>query len=492
MKWLVALPLLFLVLAAALWVAGGRKKGGGLFRQVLPQLLPLFLLSAAISLLRSSWLRHSPLTPRLLFFLWLLFWFFLLVLAVRALAYFVFDFLVLKKQGVRYPKLIKDLVVFLLFVVGILLIVRYYLRQDLTVLLASSAVLTVVIGFALQDVLGNFFSGIILNFEDSFKIGDWVRIGEREGRVEQFGWRSFKMRTIDQELVVIPNQSASKAEVMIYGSGGRPLAVSVQVGASYQDSPDRVEAAITEALASIVEIRRDPPVEVQLVDFADFSLNYRIKFWIDDFSRHRLVASNARRLIWYAFKRQGIEIPYPKRDVYMKQERSGEIARETLGAALKGNDVLAAIEDRDFRDLLAAAETKVFGAGETILREGEEGDFFYHIFSGAVKVLKGGRVIVRLGPGAFFGEISLVTGEKTNATVVAENESVILAISSARFKQVVDMNEKMAMKLAEVITRRQEEMQAFSEKNQAAAPSAAYKDAGNLLKRIMKYFAGKE
>ncbi len=492
MNWLFALPGLFLLLTLALFFLSGKKRGSGLFRQALPQLLLLFFLSAAISLFSSAWLRNFPYSPRLLFFLWLLFWFFLVVLAVKALAYFVFDFLVLKKQGMHYPKLIKDVVVFILFVVGILLIIRYYLDRDLTVLLASSAVLTVVIGFALQDILGNLFSGIILNFEDAFKIGDWLHIGEREGQVEQFGWRSFKIRSIDRELIVIPNQAASKAEVLIYGSGRQPVCLKISVGASYQDSPDRVSAAILKALEPIPEIRRSPLPEVQLVEFSDFSLNYLVKFWIDDYSRHNSIASDVRRRIWYAFKRQGIEIPYPKRDVYMKQERSGEIARETLAAALKGNNVLAAIEDRDFRDLLAAAETKVFGAGETIIREGEEGDFFYHIFSGAVKVLKGGRVIVRLGPGDFFGEISLVTGEKTNATIVAENESVILAISSARFKQVVDMNEKMAMKLAEVITRRQEETQAFSEKNRAAAPSAAAKDAGNLLKRIMKYFAGKE
>ena len=169
-----------------------------------------------------------------------------------------------------------------------------------------------VVGFALQDILGNLFSGIILNFEDSFKIGDWLRIGDREGRVEQFGWRSFKIRTIDRELIVIPNQSASKAEVVIYGAGRQPVALKIKVGAGYQDSPDRVSAAVLKALEAMPDIRREPPPEVQLADFGDFALNYLVKFWIDDYSRHNIIASDARRRIWYAFRRQGIEIPLPE------------------------------------------------------------------------------------------------------------------------------------------------------------------------------------
>jgi len=489
MNWLIALPGLFLLLALALFLAGGRRRGGGLFRQVLPQLLLLFLLSAAISLCNSGWLGKLPFSRRVLFMLWLLLWFFLVVLAVKVLAYFVFDFLVLGKQGVHYPKLIKDVVVFILFVVGVLLILKYYLGIPLTGILASTAVLTVVIGFALQDILGNLFSGIILNFEDSFKIGDWLRIGEREGRVEQFGWRSFKVRTIDRELIVIPNQSASKAEVLIYGAGRQPVALNVRVGAGYGDSPDRVGAAVLGALEDMPAVRREPPPVVQLVDFGDFAMNYLVKFWVDDFSQHNLITSEVRRRIWYAFRRQGIEIPFPKRDVYLKQEKSGEIAREALAEVLKRNDVLAAIEDGDFRSLLAAVETRVFGAGETVIREGDESAHFCHVYSGAVNILKDGQVIARLGPGDFFGEISLVTGDKVSASVAAAEESVVILVPSARFRQVVAMNETMAMKLSAVITRRQDEMRTFSANNPKGDPAVRKKESETLFKRILKYFA---
>jgi small-conductance mechanosensitive channel/CRP-like cAMP-binding protein len=491
-NWMVALPALFLALLVALFFLGGRKKGGGLFRQAAPQLLLLFLVSTVIAMSDSQWLRKLFYSPRVMFFLWLLFWFFLLVLAVRVLAYFVFDFLVRKNQEVRYPKLAKDVAVFVLYIAGVLLILRFYLNYQLKELAVSSAVLTVVVGFALQDILGNLFSGIILNFEDSFKIGDWVCIGDHEGRVEQFGWRSFKIRTIDRELIVIPNQAASKAEVVIYGAGRQPVALRIPFGAGYHDSPDRVSAAVLQALETAPDIRREPPPAVQLMDFGDFSLNYQVKFWIDDYSLHNIIASDVRRRIWYAFKRQGVEIPFPKRDVYLKQEKTEAIPRAALAEVLQRNDVLAAIEVDDFRNLLDAVETRIFGAGETVIREGDEGVHFYHVYSGAVNVLKQGQVIARLQAGDFFGEISLVTGERINATVVADVESVVILVSSARFKQVIDMSEKMAMKLSAVITRRQEEMELFSARNRMADTGALKKDPQNLFARILKYFASKE
>ncbi|MBE0665200.1 MAG: mechanosensitive ion channel, partial [Candidatus Aminicenantes bacterium] len=204
MNWLFVLPGFFILLLAVLFFMDSKKHAGVLARQTAPLQLLLIVLTSAIALLSSGLLKRFFYSPQLMFVLWLLFWLLLLVLAVRILAYFVFDFLLLKKQGIRYPKLVKEVVVFVLYIVGILLILNYYLNIRPTALWASSAVLTVVIGFALQDILGNLFSGIVLNFEDSFKLEDWVRIGDREGRVEQFGWRSFKIRTIDRELIVIP------------------------------------------------------------------------------------------------------------------------------------------------------------------------------------------------------------------------------------------------------------------------------------------------
>jgi len=483
MNWFIALPALFFSLLLVIFLLAGKKRHHSLFKETFLQLLLLFFLTSAITLFSSQLFRKIFYFPRLLFIL------LLLVFTIKTLAYFIFDFLLLNKQGIHYPKLVKDVLVFILYIVGILLILNYYLNIKITVLLASSAVFTVVIGFALQDILGNLFSGIILNFEDSFKLGDWVRINDWEGQVEQFGWRSFKIRTIDRELIVIPNQAASKAEVLIYGSGHQPVALKIKVGASYHDSPDRISEAIGQVLASLAGICREPAPTVQLKNFGDFSLDYEVKFWINDYSQHNVITAEVRRRIWYAFKRRNIQIPYPVRELYQRPEKSAEIPRQVLVDALKGNEILRTIDDKEFLKLLAEVDYKVFGSGETIIREGDDSEFFSHVYSGAVNVVKDGQVVARLQAGDFFGEISLVTGEKTGATVVADRESIIIMVSAARFKQIIDMNEKMAMKLSAVITKRQDELKLFSEKNLAVDVGDNKKNTEKLFRRILNYFA---
>jgi CRP-like cAMP-binding protein len=231
---------------------------------------------------------------------------------------------------------------------------------------------------------------------------------------------------------------------------------------------------------------------VQLKNFGDFSLDYEVKFWVRDYSQHNVITAEVRRRIWYAFKRQNIQIPYPVREIFQRQEKDEAIPRQVLVDALKSNDVLQTIEDKEFSKLLAEVDYKVYGSGETIIREGDDSEFFCHVYSGAVNVVKDGQVVARLHAGDFFGEISLVTGEKTGATVVADRESVIIRVSSVRFKQIIDMNEKMAMKLSAVITRRQDELKLFSEKNLAVDEGSNKKNTEKLFKRILNYFATKK
>ena len=147
---------------------------------------------------------------------------------------------------------------------------------------------------------------------------------------------------------------------------------------------------------------------------------------------------------------------------------------------LQRNDVLREIEAGELPGLLAAAEYRVFGAGETIIREGDEGDYFYHVYSGAVNVLKQGQVIARLAGRRFFRrDLPGHRGEVQRHGRGRRGKRRSSCVSSARFKQVVDMNEKMAMKLSAVITRRQEEMELFREKNLQA-------DSGVSRKRTRK------
>lgn len=482
-------PLLWFLLLVMVFIISKRLNNFSLFRRIWWSLTGLLVIQTGIWLLHTPWLKELKYSSHIEYVLVLLVFLLALVFIIRTIVFLFFDQQILLRPAVKYPKLVKDVAVFLLYIIGLLLILNYYLKIRITFILASSAVLTVILGLAVQDILGNLFSGIVLNFDDSFKLGNWIKIGEIEGRIEQFGWRSIKMRTIDNQVLVIPNQTASKTDVMIFGGKEqKAFACRIHIGVSYRNSPDHVIQTIKSTMKTIPLIAKNPSPAITVHDFGDSSIVYEIRYWVNNFAVYRKAANEIRRRIWYAFSREGIQIPFPIRDVYIHNESKKADIHEELVSSLNQNDVLRVLSTSQFSRLLDGMDSKVYGRGETIIREGEENDSFFHVFSGSVQVLKGNKPLARLSSGDFFGEISLVTGEPPTATVQALEESRIIRITSKKFKEAAEIDHNLAEKLSEVITQRQAEMQLISEQNREEMGKHIRKQSATLLSRIITYF----
>src|SRR3982751_3333080 len=212
----------------------------------------------------------------------------------------------------RYPAILQDFIVF-----GLLLLVATFVFHDK--LLTTSAVSAVVIGFALQDTLGNAFAGLAIQSEKPFRVGHWIRVGEFEGRVAEVTWRATKLRTKSGNFVVLPNNLVSKEAITNYSEPAAPTRIDVEVGASYEAAPASVKAAILEALGNSPRALLAPPPDVMLVRFDSSSITYRTRFWIEDYERDEAARDQVRTAIYYAFARHGIEIPFPIQVEYARE-----------------------------------------------------------------------------------------------------------------------------------------------------------------------------
>lgn len=489
MNWFFSLPVTFLALIILLYYLTKKSRTFHKLRSAIPSLFILFFLSLITSILKLNLVSKVFQSEGLIYILQLIILFFILIFSVKFISFLLFDFMFSHKQAIKYPRLIKDIVVIILYVIGILFIAKYYLNIRVTEVLASAAVLTVVIGFALQDILSDLFSGIALNLEESLQIGDWVKIDEYEGNIEQFRWRSIKIRTIDNVLVVIPNQIAAKQAVMSFGHAGEYFALRIQIGVSYKDNPDQVMRTILKALDSIDLILKKPPPEIIVNRFDDFSIVYEIKYYFKDYSKKNIIHSEINRKIWYAFKRNNIKIPFPIRDIYIKKAIEEKITDEDMVSIFRSNEVLATINEEQLMGLLEDIEIKVYAKGEVLISEGESGRYFYHILSGSVEVLKNNKTIKTLGTNDYFGEFSLFTGEKTTADVRVLEECRVLKISSEKFLETVKLNKNMAMKLSEVIAIRRAKLEEFNKKEPEISRLIIKKEAENIFLRIKKYFS---
>src|SRR5215217_342033 len=139
----------------------------------------------------------------------------------------------------RFPAIVQDAVV-----IGMLLVVATFVFKEQ--LLTTSAVGAVVVGFALQDTLGNTFAGLGIQSERPFKVGHWIRVGEFEGRVAEITWRATKLRTKTGNFIIVPNNIVAKEAITNYSEPAAPTRLEVEVGASYLTPPNVVKAAIRE------------------------------------------------------------------------------------------------------------------------------------------------------------------------------------------------------------------------------------------------------
>ena len=139
-------------------------------------------------------------------------------------------------------------------------------------LLATSAVGAVVVGFALQDTLGNLFAGLAIQIEKPFRVGHWIAVGDREGQVQEVTWRATKLRTKDGQFLIVPNSIISKEAILNYSEPTIPTRLEIDVGASYLTPPNEVKAAIGRALANAPLVMRTIAPEVALHDFGASSL----------------------------------------------------------------------------------------------------------------------------------------------------------------------------------------------------------------------------
>ena len=171
-------------------------------------------------------------------------------LIARGCLMLLFDWVLIRRMGVTPPRLVREvvaLVVYLLLAVILLRIVGV----EVTGLIATSAIITVVVGLALQQTLGNLLAGLALAWEQRLVTGTWIELDGQVGLIEETGWRSLVVRTRVGNRVLVPNFDVGASRVTILGSGERAVAVSVRLGVAYGVPPDAAKAVIESVAADI-------------------------------------------------------------------------------------------------------------------------------------------------------------------------------------------------------------------------------------------------
>lgn len=417
--------------------------------------------------------------------------FLLLASIARAGFLLLMDGVVTRRLGRAVPQIFRDLLQVTLFVLAGLTTLSIG-GVDLSSLLATSALITAVVGLSLQETLGNTIAGVAMQAQPPFEVGDWIELdGGRVGRVTSVGWRAITLHTNDDVEVSLPNAMLAKAAITNYSRPSPAVRRVMRISAPYSEPPHHVEAVLLDAIAGIPGVLAEPMPTVVTAGFGDSGMEYQLRYFIDDFLMRDTTDGLVRDRVWYAFRRTHITVPYPTQTLLVHAQGSEQFERESEGrlmervSALARVDFLAELPPPALRELALGARRKPYAAGEPIIEAGQPGDEFYILRRGEVAVLSGERELARLGPGQFFGEMSLLTGAPRSATVRTLTPCELIVIHKPSMQEVLETYPAVVDRITSVLETR---VDALNRAAPEPSPSDATAARGPLVDRIREFF----
>ena len=357
--------------------------------------------------------------------------------------------------------ILRDLVSLSLYAAVLIGVLATEFQVNLYSLVAAGGVLGVVIGFAVQQTLGDIFSGLALQLQPPFNPGDWVRTGNFLARVQGVGVRSTTLITRHNERLEVPNSAIAKDVLVNYGTP--PVADEIVVGVGYNEPPNRVRETLLKVMRDVPHVLMDPSPEILAWEYGDSAIKYRIKYWMSDYSFQETARTSLVTSLWYTLRRHGMEIPYPTQTMEVRRPKISrhpqeEFEREMV-EELRQVDFLSNLSEQEIRLLVPTVQAHEFGAGETIFTQGELGDTMYIIRRGKVDAIghtQNGshRLVATLSRPQIIGEGAMMTGEPRNLTCKAKTDVELLELNRESFAELFKQHPEAVVQIGEVIANR--------------------------------------
>ncbi|RDJ27015.1 mechanosensitive ion channel protein [Bosea caraganae] len=418
--------------------------------------------------------------------------------AAWALIAFVRVFLIFEKQP-REGRLIQDLVVGTIYLGALLSVVAYVFSVPVGTLVATSGVVAIIIGLALQSTLSDVFSGVALNIGRPYAVGDWIVLNDGiEGRVLETNWRATHLLNGANDLVVLPNSSLAKATLTNMSSPERSHGVKLMVSLLPTKPPRVLVEAMRDVLLSCNATLKSPPPAVQIKKLTGTSIDIELSFRVTDISRSGAARNELFDLIYrHALANDLKLVPIADDQAAPATMSSGGTRSEietsrhrTTPLRLLDAVPLFATLTEDEKEVLAAAMVRrTFRKNEIVVEQGTTLQSLMVLRSGVAVVTRAKArqeiELGRLAPGDFFGEGGLLTGAKEPGTIKALTLVVIYEIAQPSLAPLMQDRPVIAEDLAMIFARRMDnERQRSLPESRAVEPGSVQR----LVERMRHIF----
>ena len=375
----------------------------------------------------------------------------------------------------RQARLFTDLLSGAIWLTALLVILKSVLSLPIGGLLATSGIVAIVIGLALQNTLSDVFSGIAVGLDLPFHPGDRVAIGnDIEGVVVQLNWRSIRIETDGEDIVTIPNSIIAKSHVINRTARSARRLVSVQVVTPATASADQIIDLLKQAVMMCPGILEKPTPSISLSRLGIRSHSYTVNYFVGATSLMSSTKGHllrqARRLFHYAGIEQGQKLDPSQ--------------------LLRNLALFEALSDAQIEQLALELKHRALDPGETLFEEGGTDTALFIVGSGVLEIsrMPAGQprsVIRRLGPGEYIGEISLLTGDPRPGTATALTTVDAYEISRDAFKALITTTPELGPRLERAVHRGMALLQGDDE----ARASQSSNGSRALFDRIRQFFS---
>ena len=399
------------------------------------------------------------------------------VLAARELVAVLALPAVLRKTTIQ-NKILSDIIAACIYVCSALAILGFVFALPLQGIVATSGVIAIVVGLALQNTLGDVFSGLSLSVEKPFDVGDAVLLeGGVEGKVIQINWRSTHLRNSENDVVIIPHSSMAKMRIQNHSAVTTRYSGSLTVVVDSRNEPIVALKILKQAAMACPAILEEPAPSVAAVEFKDDRVTYTIYFSTSSFASAEEARSQIITQLW-------------------KRARPGHHSSDAGPIFFFGEEeivdrlsLLEPLSAEEKQHLRAKVVRRHFEAGEQLLMQGVKAESIQFISYGVVQVThqaKNARELKlgKLGPGDSFGKISLLTGEPAAETFTALTSGVLLGFCSADLKPILESRPELVEALSHVVAREEHLIAILGE----ASIHRAIIEQTDLLSRIRTFF----
>lgn len=477
-------------IAAAALLARRRAGAEPQMRRLLAVLVVVILLTtlwfvlARLPVLKlpATLLSYAALAARATSFVW---WIAAGLLAFMLVERFVWA--VFARHGMQVPKLLVDVVRAVVAAFAILGMVSAMFEETITGLLTASGVFGVVMGFALQSTLADLFSGIALNLQRPYRVGDWIQLDATTiGEVMEMNWRATHLRTPAGNIVVMPNGKLAAAQVTNFSAPTPRHRVQLAFVLDARVHPELACRALACAALKPHTVLADPPPHARIKAFRDKSIEYELSFWIDEFTGTDGAVDEVSQATWLTLDVLGFGPWIADPGAW----DPSAISRRLVAAV----DLFEHLAPELRARIAAALRPHVLAPGEVLMRAGEAGSSVFIIETGVLEVALDAvgeerRPAARLGTGDLVGEMSLLTGEPRTATVTAASETRVLELSHAAMSQVLADHPEIAEGLSRLMAQRKLANAAFVAEMTAEEKRAAARNwSAQILADMVAFF----